>query len=83
MRKNFLLKYKLVLPTRFEMDYLRYEITKISGRKCFCYLQGGDYEFLNLIFKFRVGIMNLRIWIFKFIIPTLKMTKNTFYLKFS
>ena len=27
------------------MDYLRYEITKISGRKCFCHLQGGNFEF--------------------------------------
>ena len=37
---------------RFDMDYLRYEIAKISGGKCFCNLQGGNYEFkiLNLQF---------------------------------
>ena len=29
----------------FDMGYLRYEIMKISGRKCFCRLQGGSYEF--------------------------------------
>ena len=29
----------------FNMDFLRYEITKISGRKCFCHLQGRNYEF--------------------------------------
>ena len=28
-----------------DIDYLRYEITKISGKKCFCSLQGGNYEF--------------------------------------
>ena len=27
---------------RFDMDYLRYEITKISGREYFCHLQGGE-----------------------------------------
>ena len=34
MRKNLLQNYNLVPPTRFNMDYLRYKITKISGRKC-------------------------------------------------
>ena len=29
--------YELVPPTHFDMDYLRYKIMKISGRKCFCY----------------------------------------------
>ena len=37
MRKNL-----LVSPTHFDMDYLRYEITKISGGKCFWHFQGGN-----------------------------------------
>ena len=37
--------YQLVPPLHFDMDYLRYEITKISRKKCFCHLQGGNYEF--------------------------------------
>ena len=31
----------LVPPTRFDMNYLRYESAKISGKKCFCNLQCG------------------------------------------
>ena len=41
-RKNI---NELVPPTHFDIDYLRYEITKISSKKYFCHLQGGNYEF--------------------------------------
>ena len=42
-KKNLLLRY--LVQTHFIMDYLRYEIIKISGRECFCHLQGGNYKF--------------------------------------
>ena len=43
--KKILLNYLFVPPTGFDLDYLRYKITKISRRNCFCHLQGRDYEF--------------------------------------
>ena len=38
--------YSLISSSNiFRHDCLRHEITKISGRKCFCHLQGGNNEF--------------------------------------
>ena len=43
--KNILQKYWLVSPTRFDMDYLRYEITKFLVGSGFCHFQRGNNEF--------------------------------------
>ena len=45
-RKDLLVNSTLISSTDvFRQDCVRYEITKFSSRKCFCHLQGGNYEF--------------------------------------
>ena len=41
MRKDLLISS----TDAFQQHYLRYEISKISSRKCFCHIQGENYEF--------------------------------------
>ena len=50
--------YKLVPRTRFDRNYVRYEITKNSGRKCFCHLQMGIMNLKNEYKKYSKNIRN-------------------------
>ena len=44
------------------MDYLRYDIMKISGRKYFCHLLGGNREFKIAVQKILENVMSSNVY---------------------
>ena len=51
----------------FQQDCLRYEIMKISGRKCFCHFQEGNYESkIEVWNEVKNIVKNVKSWNVKF-----------------